>query len=315
MTAPRVSEKEFVELFNTLGPHKLSRHLNLAPQNVFKRRRVLERRGYVFNGPDDRAPKRAVHPYRAELQITNGTILIASDAHYWPGEPSLMHRAFVAFCKELKPTAVIFNGDVIDAPRISRHAQIGFLENRPQLVDEIETSKERLAEIEQSAFKAEKIWNLGNHDLRFESRLAAVAPEYANIHGVHLKDHFSLWRPAWSTWINDAVVVKHRFKGGIHATHNNTLWSGKTIVTGHLHSAKVAPLSDYNGTRWGVDGGCIADTDHKAFVDYTEDNPKNWRSAFCVLTFKEGRLLQPELVLKCEWADDLVQFRGEVIKP
>jgi len=314
MSPPKTSVGEFIEGVNALGPSKFAAASGTAVRNVFRRKRLLESRGHVFNPPRENPdrPKHGVYPHRAQLNIVNGMVPIASDAHYWPGPASIMHRALVWFCKTYKPQAVIFNGDVIDAPSISRHPQIGW-ESRPKLVDEIEAAKDRLAEIEKAAFKAEKIWNLGNHDLRFETRLAQVAPEYAKIHGVHLKDHFPLWRPAWSTWINDDVVVKHRFKGGIHATHNNTIWAGKTVVTGHLHSAKVTPFTDYNGTRYGVDGGCISETDAKAFVDYTEDNAKNWRSAFCVLTFKGGLLLQPELVLK--WDDSHFQFRGEIIKP
>jgi hypothetical protein len=96
-----------------------------------------------------------------------------------------------------------------------------------------------LSEIEKVAPKARRIWTLGNHDSRFETRLATVAPEYANVHGVHLKDNFPLWEPCWATFINSDVVVKHRFKSGLHAPHNNTMWAGRTIVTGHLHSQKI----------------------------------------------------------------------------
>ena len=103
------------------------------------------------------------------------------------------------------------------------------------------------------------VWTLGNHDGRFETRLATVAREYAELHGVSLKDHFPAWGACWAAWINNDVVVKHRYKGGVHATHNNTMWAGKTIVTGHLHSAKVTPFDDYDGTRYGVDCGCLAD--------------------------------------------------------
>jgi hypothetical protein len=85
-----------------------------------------------------------------------------------------------------------------------------------------------------------------------------------------------------------------------------------TTITGHLHSAKVIPFTDYNGTRYGVDAGCIADPDHRAFLDYTEDNPKNWRSAFCILTIVDGNLLIPELAIK--WDEDHFQFRGKLIK-
>ena len=92
-----------------------------------------------------------------------------------------MHRALVTLCKEYKPKAIIANGDVIDAPSISRHAPIGW-EHRPKLSDEIEAAKDRMHEITVAAGKAERVWTLGNHDARFETRLATVAPEYAKIH-------------------------------------------------------------------------------------------------------------------------------------
>ena len=84
------------------------------------------------------------------------------------------------------------------------------------------------------------------------------------------------------------------------------------MVTNHLHSPKVTPFTDYAGTRYGVDTGCLADPDHEAFLAYTEDNPKNWRAGFAVLTFKDGKLLMPELVQV--WDKSHVQFRGEIIK-
>lgn len=315
MPAPILPDADFIREFELIGGKALARKLKVSERGVFNRRARIENRTqqqitspHTKTGPTRHGVK---HPQRVELGVTNGIVLIASDAHYWPGEPSTAHRAFVAFCKEFKPRVVIMNGDVIDAATISRHPPIGW-EKRPTLIEEIETAQERLHEIEKAAGKADKVWTLGNHDGRFETRIATVAPEYAKIHGVHLRDHFALWEPCWSAWINDDVVVKHRFKGGMHAPQNNALWSGRTLITGHLHSQKVQPMTDYNGTRYGVDTGCLADTSGKQFVDYTEDNPLNWRSGFCKLTFKDGRLLMPELVTV--WDDDHVQFRGEVIK-
>jgi hypothetical protein len=95
------------------------------------------------------------------------------------------------------------------------------------------------------------IWTLGNHDSRFETRLATVAPEFARLYGHSLKDHFPAWSACWRCDINDDIVVKHRHKGGIHATHTSTMWAGKTMVTGHLHSQKVSPFTDYNDTHHG----------------------------------------------------------------
>jgi hypothetical protein len=638
--ALELSPEEFAEAYKKLGPAEMARHYGIRERNVSARRRRLEvEMNTPIQGPRTNPAAHCVavseHPHRVMLTVPNGTVIVAGDAHYWPGEPSLMHRALVAFCKEMKPRAVIFNGDVIDAPQISRHPPIGW-EKRPQLSDEIEAAKERLYEVELAAFKAEKIWNLGNHDCldpetecltkrgwlkytdivpddkvlslidnkavwsgineivtfpfdgdlicvektrcslavtpnhrvllsrlnwrskhydireyrhandlpssfnlpmaalsnneeadisddkisltgwvltdggyrkghvsiyqskpqgleiiesllnrlkiaytrsirqreariicgrspvnnplpaahffvrakdsrwikslipdkkrlpawtndlsdrqfnvlldaivagdgvwdgyspekktccviygkyeilsdiqalasqhgwrarlridtrndprlcltkieylriekdeifkkpykgtvwclrvahenfmvrrngcayftgnsRFETRIATVAPEYAKIHGVHLRDHFPHWRSAWSSWINNTVVAKHRFKGGQHAPFTNTVYAGKSIITGHLHSAKVIPFTDYNGTRYGVDTGCIAETDAKAFVDYCEDSPRNWRSAFCILTFIDGEMLQPELVLKFD--ERRVEFRGKLICP
>jgi hypothetical protein len=247
---------------------------------------------------------------RKELEVENGTVIVFSDAHYWPGEPSVGHRALVKFCTELKPSVIICNGDAIDGSAISRHPPIGW-ESCPSVKEELEVCQERLGEISKVADHAKLVWLLGNHDARFETRLAAVAPEFRDVHGIHLKDHFPGWDCGWSLFINADVVIKHRFKGGTHAPFNNTVTSGRSIVTGHLHSAKVTPYTDYNGTRYGVDTGCLADTYHDAFQGYLEDNPRNWRAGFCILTFVDGSLLMPELVLV--YGPDSVQFRGEII--
>jgi hypothetical protein len=78
-----------------------------------------------------------------------------------------------------------------------------------------------------------------------------------------------------------------------------------------LHSLKVTPFSDYNGVRFGVDTGTLAEIDGPQFTDYMEDNPANWRSGFAVLTIHKGRLLWPELVHR--YAHDKIEFRGQVI--
>ena len=248
---------------------------------------------------------------RKALEVENGTIIVFSDAHYWPGDPSVAHRALVKFCHDFKPTAVICNGDAIDGSSISRHPPINW-EDCPSVKEELDVCQERLGEISEAASGATRIWCLGNHDGRFSTRLAQVAPEFRDVHGTHLKDHFPNWEPTWSVMINDKVVVKHRFKGGVHAAHNNTASAGLSMITGHLHSAKVTPYTDYTGTRYGVDTGCLADPYHPAFQGYLEDNPRNWRSGFCVLTFRKSALLMPELV--SVWDENTVQFRGELIE-
>ena len=315
-----ITDNDFIDIFQRKGATALAAQLGVTERGVYERRRSIERRhgirlkpphaaGGLVHDAEMRIAKE--YPHRATLEVKNGLVIVGSDFHIWPGQESVALRAFKRLCKDLKPAAVILNGDVLDFPKISRHPPIGW-ESAPSPVEEIEAAQDHLHDIATAAGRARKIWTLGNHDARFERRLATVASEYRGISGIHLSDHFPLWEKGWSVWINDSVVCKHRWKGGVHATHNNTVGAGKTMVTGHLHSQKVTPYTDYNGTRYGIDTGCVADPDHKAFTDYTEDGPKNWVSGFAVLKFKDGRLMQPEL---CSvWDSKSVQFRGEVIR-
>lgn len=306
--SPKCSDEEFVQLFTKHGGTETARILGILERSVYSRRAKLQR---FFNIVAPTKVEGKIYPHRAQLEIKNGCVVIGSDFHIWPGAESVALRAFKKLCKELNPAAVILNGDVLDFPKISRHPPIGW-ESTPSPVEEIEAAQDHLHDIAQAVGKARKIWTLGNHDARFETRLATVASEYKGLQGIHLSDHFPLWEKGWSVWINNEIVCKHRWKGGVHATHNNTVGSGKTMITGHLHSQKVTPYTDYNGTRYGIDTGCVADPDHRAFTDYTEDGPKNWVSGFAVLKFKDGRMMYPEL---CSvWDDKLVQFRGEIIR-
>ena len=307
MPSPKISIDEFVRLFETGGVKAVVAQTGVAERNVYTRRRNIENSiGRLLVPP---GLKKSNHPERLLLSVKDGLVMVGSDCHYWPNIISTAHRAFVHLAKELQPKAIIMNGDVFDGASISRHPPIGW-ESVPDVEQEVNAAQERMAEIRDAAPNAKRIWPLGNHDARFEMRLATVAPEFARMNGFHLKDHFPYWHPCYSCWINDDVVVKHRWKGGVHATHNNTLGSGKTMVTGHLHSLKVTPYSDYNGTRYGVDTGTLADPEGPQFA-YSEDNPHNQRQGFAVLKFWKGKLLPPALVTVLD--EGRVHFRGEVI--
>lgn len=307
----KVPDNVFIDEYPKLGAGGMAKKYNMSTNGLVKRRRIIENRYRIAIS----SPRRGGHveqldrhPASIKLDILDGEVLIGSDSHYWPGIVSTAHRAFVEMAKDRKPKIIIKNGDEADFPTISRHAPIAW-ESRPKPAEEIDNIKAMLSEIEKVSPKSRRIWPLGNHDSRFETRLATVVPEYANVHGVHLKDNFPLWEPCWMALINKDVVVKHRMKGGMHATRNNTLNAGRTIITGHLHSLKVTPLSDYNGTRWGVDDGTMADPYGPQFYNYCELNPVDWRSGFVLLTFAKGKLMWPEVI----WVSgpDTVQFRGK----
>jgi hypothetical protein len=307
----KISDAQFIADFPILGAGGMSKKYGVLPRAIGSRRRRIEMREGIYLAPPKsggRLHELDKHPAAIKLGIENGHILVGSDSHYWPGIVTTAHKAFLEFCKEFKPKVVIKNGDEMDFPAISRYAPIGW-ESRPKVWEEVENTKAMLSEIEKVSPKARHIWPCGNHDGRFETRLATLAPEYAKIEGVHLKDHFPSWEPCWAVLLNEDVVIKHRIKGGIHAARNNTLAAGRSTVTGHLHALKVSPHSDYNGTRWGVDCGTMAEPYGPQFYNYTELNPMDWRSGFVLLTLVNGKLLWPEVV----WVSgpNTVQFRGK----
>lgn len=317
----KLPHSTFKEEFTKLGAAKLARKYRCSERTVYDRRRRIEAQEGVTLTPPARGghiQQLDQHPGAIQLGLQNGIILVGSDSHYWPGVVSTAHQAFVEFLLnpskfglEEAPKIVVKNGDEADFPTISRFAPISW-EERPKMIDEILNLKAMLGEVEKAAPRARRIWTLGNHDARFETRLATIAPEYAEVHGVHLKDHFPNWEACWAALIDKHTVIKHRFKSGLHAPHNNTMWAGRSIITGHLHSLKVMPLTDYNGTRWGVDCGTMADPYGPQFFNYTELNPVNWRSGFIVLTIEDGELLWPEVV----WVSGpgRIQFRGAVYR-
>ena len=308
----KATDDEFVEAWGKYQSiTKVAAALGMSTRQTNTRRRQIEvDRGIKLNAA------KVVYgnqPGRVDLGILNGTVIVFSDAHFW-GQRTTAHKGLIWAIKTLKPQAVICNGDAFDGAGISRFPRIGWTK-QPTVLEELKACQDALGEIEEETKKARHnawlVWCLGNHDARYENFLAAHAAQYEQVKGFQLKDHFPAWKPAWACWVNESTVVKHRYKGGTHATHNNTLNAGLNIITGHLHSLKVTPLTDYRGTRYGVDTGCLAETDGKQFSDYLEMNPTNWRSGFAVLTFVDGELLMPELAMK--FRDDVIQFRGELI--
>lgn len=317
-----VSDQEFMAVFNELqSTKKVAERLGIAERNVWARRRKMEAK-HDWRAPvRDHRPKYNTAPVsdvsRAIVTwgLSDGVILVGSDAHIWPGALTVAQRAFLYFAKHFDPTpaGIVANGDFFDGARISRFPAMGFLETgKPSVKQELDAVKDYMTALEENKRGAKLFWPLGNHDLRYEAKLAAMVPEYEGIGGFHLKDHFPLWTPCWRLDVNDDLVIKHRLANGIHAVYNNTLRSGRSMVTGHLHSLKVTPWTDYNGTRYGVDSGCLADTDGAQTVHYTEAGPVNWRSGFVVLTIRDGRLLMPEMAQR--WDDDHVEFRGQLIR-
>lgn len=317
MAQPICSDAEFIELWKQLrSPSAVAQKLGTAIRNVQSRRdRLMAKYDVDLTTISNRNPSgstkvKHVHltipekPARITAEIENGIVIVFSDAHFW-GERSVAYEALLNAVQGLKPKMIVANGDVFDGATVGRHARIGW-EKAPTVKQELEAVQNALGEIADTANGAKLLRTIGNHDIRFESKLSNSVGEYEGIHGFTLKDHLPRWHEGWSLMINNNTMVKHRYHNGIHAAFNNTLKAGTNIVTGHLHRLLVTPWGDYNGRRYGVDTGCLADPHGDQFT-YAEDNPSPHCAGFAVLTYREGKLLPPEL---CEVIEGKAYFRG-----
>ena len=318
--ATKISDDDFIATWRRLqSVTDMANETGISVRGINARRRKIEKNhGTILNAASSRSPDFKIsipeNGVRVNVELDSGTIMVASDCHYWPNIISTAHRAFVLFAETLKPKMIVINGDAFDGASISRHPPGGTWEATPSVKEELEACQERLSEIEAASLNSKLHFLWGNHDQRFNARLCAQVGEgFKGIMGMNLTDHFPRWKFSMSLMVNGNCMIKHRYHNGIHAIYNNALKSGTSIVTGHLHSLKVTPWTDYTGTRYGVDTGSLADVNGQQFT-YSEDNPRNHRSGFAVLTFYKGKLLPPEL---CEVLDEeqgIIYFRGNVFK-
>jgi len=315
------SDMEFIQLWGQLqSATKIAKHLGINNRAAHLRRRWIEKQyNMVLNASDlrgmqyDKNKPKSFSPLKqVELGMLDGCVIVFSDAHFIPAQRTTAFKGLLWAIQEFKPVAVICNGDAFDGALISRHG----VTDQPAttVIQELKACQGALGEIEEVAKAARHnvklLFTWGNHDVRFGNRLAQHAPQFKDVIGFKLTDHFLDWEFCWAVWPTEDVIVKHRYKGGVHATHNNTVNAGVSIVTGHLHSLKVTPFSDYNGCRYGVDTGTLAEIDGPQFT-YAELNPSNHRSGFAVLNFFNGHLLLPELAQKFD--ENQIMFRGDVI--
>jgi len=312
----KCSDDEFVEAWKRLGSISLVAHeLGLSIRRANERRRVIENRhGMLLDAFNDRRGFKIFHPENKVRSIANitGCVIVFSDAHFMPNETSVAFNALLKVIKKIKPVMIVANGDILDGATISKYGPEGW-QTKPSLKQELESVQFHMDAIVKACKGLGTILHrtVGNHDIRFEKRLAGLVPEFKDIQGTRLSDHLPEWSVSWSVLVNENTMIKHRLQhSGIHSGYNNVLKSGLSTCSGHTHLLEVKGWGDYTGRRWGISTGMLANPKSQAF-DYIEDNPVPWCSGFAILSYDNtGRLLPPELA---EVIDGVAYFRGSSI--
>jgi hypothetical protein len=111
MANKTVSDEEFIELWRTLkSAAAVSHRLDIQERAIHARRRRIEAKyGIKLEAKDHRTDlwknRQTAHETAARhyLGIENGTIIVFSDAHFWPGIRTTAFKGLLWAIKELKP--------------------------------------------------------------------------------------------------------------------------------------------------------------------------------------------------------------------
>ncbi len=305
-----VSDDEFISAWET--SHSVQDVADVLGykdlRSVRRRRRTIEANRNIELRSHSREP---FHPKSSQYSKKNCTVVIFSDAHFWPQKLCPKPPAYHILKKVLphiKPDVLIDNGDSFDGATISRHPPHGW-QDMPSVIEEIDVNKLYHAELKKAAGNPKCYWVWGNHDARFDAKLAGKVNQFKGVQGMTLPDHFHEWEFCESVILNENMMVKHRWHGGVHAAFNNTVKAGISLVTGHTHRGNIRPYADLTGVRYGIECPTLAYKNSPQFF-YCNHNPVNWQEGFLVIDYIEG-IPHPEIV---EVKEGKAWWRGKVWK-
>ena len=225
------------------------------------------------------------------LKIKDGLVIIGSDVHI-PFQDDKAVNAFINYCKEIQPNAIILNGDVLDFYKLSRFVKG---EGRNPY-EEITQCQELLKSLKESCPKSQVFYVIGNHETRLETYVLNNAPHLASL----VEDVFTIIKTkdigvtgCSEVLINDSFVCTHGKllgnKAGLSAMKEieKHYMSG---ASGHTHRlAKFLTRKARRKFVW-LETGCLCDLN----PEYVQD--PDWQQGFAIIQFENNKLKRAEVI-------------------
>lgn len=225
------------------------------------------------------------------IKIKNGIVIIGSDIHI-PFQDNKAVEAFKSYCKEIQPSAIVLNGDVLDFYKLSRFVKG---EGRNPY-EEISECQELLKSIKEACPNSDIYYVIGNHETRLETYVLSNAPHLASL----VEDVFTIIKTkdigvigCSEVLINDNFICTHGKLLGSKAGMSAMKEIEKHYMSGASgHTHKLAKFLTRKARRkfvW-LETGCLCDLN----PEYVQD--PDWQQGFAVIQFENGKLKRAEVV-------------------
>lgn len=226
-----------------------------------------------------------------ELKLKDGIVIIGSDIHI-PFQDKKAVNAFLGYCAEIQPAAIILNGDVLDFYKLSRFVKG---EGRNPY-EEITECQDLLKLLKGSCPNSKIYYVIGNHETRLTTYVLNNAPHLASL----VEDVFSIIKTAEigiqgcaEVVINDSFVCTHGKLLGSKACLSAIKEIEKHYMSGASgHTHRLAKFLTRKARRkfvW-LETGCLCDLN----PEYVQD--PDWQQGFAVIQFENGKLKRAEVL-------------------
>lgn len=233
------------------------------------------------------------------------TWLIANDIHF-PKENKAALDCFLQAVSTLKPDGILLNGDIMDCGTFSRHdifqpPKCHWTDSQfyDAAWDDFNPMNAFLDIIDDLVPKAQKIYNLGNHEEWLLQFIKTSPSTRQPLFG--MEERLNLRKRGWKVnkykdifKLGKLRVVHTLFdsgkggggSGGKHHSSKHLDVMGASTIYGHFHdiqcASKITPEKD---AHMAFSNGCLCDLN----PEYLRNGPTNWSHGFAIVyTFPNG---------------------------
>ncbi len=229
------------------------------------------------------------------------TYVILNDIQLGFEDKRVLWDLVVPFIRELKPTGIVLNGDIVDCYSISSHRTRFKIKVNTTLKQEIAKSNELMKEL---SFIKEREWLGGNHEQRWANIITDKAPELEVVDNLDFPSIFGLNKHGFN-WTEYGDYIK---LGKLLVTHGDIVRKhsaytakahfdkyGTSVIHGHTHRMGWYCHTNIAGAYGAWENGCLCRLDGLGYTKHPD-----WQQGFAVVHVDSGGAfnVQQNIILK-----------------